>query len=258
MDWEWVNDRAAKPRQLGVTMLIDKGLGLSAFADLLSVAGAHIDFVKLGFGTAALTPPDVLKEKIECAKQHNVWIYPGGTFFEAAYAKESWERYLLQLEQFAFPAVEISEGTITLPQGMREKVIRAASQSFLVLSEVGKKAQGSQVTLEQLRLTYEQDRQAGASYVIVEGRESGKNVGIYNREGELDPQFVRSAQASIGTDIIWEAPLKSQQTALIHLLGANVNLGNIGAGDVLAVEALRRGLRSDTFSLHLQPEMTIH
>lgn len=256
MDWEWVNDRTTKPRHHGVTMLIDKGLGLRAYEDLLNIAGAHIDFVKLGFGTAALTPFNVLKGKIECAKQHNIWIYPGGTFFEAAYAKENWERYLLQLEQLGFPAVEISEGTITLPQGMRQKVIATASESFLVLSEVGKKAQGSQVTLEQLRHTYKQDEQAGASYVIVEGRESGKNVGIYNRQGELDPKFVRDAQAATGKKIIWEAPLKSQQTALINLLGADVNLGNIAPGDALAVEALRRGLRSDTFALHSYPEPT--
>jgi phosphosulfolactate synthase len=139
---------------------------------------------------------------------------------------------------------------------MRQNVISRMSESFLVLSEVGKKTKGTCISFDQLYRTYEQDRLAGASYVIVEGRESGKDVGIYDKNGELDPKFVQEAQKRCGTDIIWEAPLKSQQATLIQLLGENVNLGNVASKDALAVEALRRGLRSDTFSVNLQPELS--
>lgn len=254
MDWDWVNGREGKPRQTGFTMVIDTGMGIGAFKDLLHVAGAYIDFIKLGFGTTAITPANVLQDKIECAKQHDVWIYPGGTFFEAAFARGNWQQYFTKLEQVGFPAVEISEGTLSLPPGMREIIINKASESFLVLSEVGKKAKGSQVTLQELRYTYERDLAAGASYVIVEGRESGKDVGIYNRKGDLDPDFVREAETVTGPDIIWEAPLKSQQVALINLLGPHIHLGNVAPSEALAVETLRRGLRSDTFALNFQEE----
>lgn len=257
MDWEWVNDRETKPRRTGLTMLIDTGMGPRAFADLLHVAGAYIDFIKLGFGTTAFTPPDVLKRKIEAAKHHDIWLYPGGTFFEVAFAQERWQQYLWKLEQIGFPAVEISEGTLSLPPGMREDIIHQASESFLVLSEIGKKEKGSQVTLQELRHTYEQDRSAGAAYVIVEGRESGKDVGIYNQEGELDPEFVREAQTVTGSEVIWEAPLKPQQVGLINLLGPDIHLGNVAPNDALAVETLRRGLRSDTFALNFQADNMI-
>lgn len=250
MNWEWVSDRESKPRKNGVTMLIDTGLGPKSFEDLLNVAGAYIDFIKLGFGTTAITPPDVLERKMASAKRHNVWIYPGGTFFEMAFAKGRWEQYLEKLKYLGFPAVEISEGTISISPEMRQIIINNASKSFLVLSEIGKKEKGSQVTLQELRHTYEQDRMAGATYVILEGRESGKDVGIYNQQGDFDPEFVLEAQTITGPDVIWEAPLKSQQVAFIHLLGPDVHLGNIATGDALALEALRCGLRSDTFELH--------
>lgn len=254
MDWEWVADREAKPRRSGLTMIIDTGMGMRAFEDLLQVAGNYIDFIKLGFGTTALTPLHILKQKIECAKRHDVCIYPGGTFFETAFANGNWEQFLKKLEKIGFPAVEISEGTLSLPPGMREMIIHKASASFLVLSEVGKKSKGSQVTLQELRHTYEEDRAAGASYVIVEGRESGKDVGIYDQSGDLDPDFVNEARTVTGPNIIWEAPLKSQQVSLIHLLGPDLHLGNIAPSDALSVETLRRGLRSDTFHLQFQAE----
>lgn len=257
MDWEWVNDRLEKPRQIGVTMVIDTGMGLRSFADLLHLAGAHIDFIKLGFGTLALTPPDIVRQKITYAKQHDIWIYPGGTFFEAAFAKGHWRDYLLKLKQFGFTAMEISEGMISLSPHTRRDVIHEASESFLVLAEVGKKTTGSHVTLEEIHRAYELDRAAGAAYTIVEGRESGKDVGIYDQHGELDREFVRDAEALTGPDLIWEAPLKSQQATLINVLGPNVNLGNIRTGDTLAVEALRRGLRADTFQQNLETETTL-
>lgn len=257
MEWDWINGREGKPRETGLTMLIDTGMGLQSFEDLMHIAGKHIDFIKLGFGTAALTPPDVLKRKIQCANEHRVIIFPGGTFFEAAHAKGHGERYLDELTAVGFPAVEISEGTLSLPPGMRHNIIQKASRSLIVLSEVGKKVKGSHLTLEELRRAYVHDLAAGASYVIVEGRESGKDVGIYNNEGELDPHFVKKAHEATGTEIIWEAPLKSQQAALLRLLGPNTNLGNVNMKDALAVEALRRGLRSDTFELNTVAETVL-
>ncbi|WP_054949503.1 phosphosulfolactate synthase [Numidum massiliense] len=257
MDWNWVNRRAEKPRVSGVTMVIDTGIGPRIFADLLESAGRYIDFVKLGFGTTALTAPHILQQKLELAKKHDVLLFPGGTFFELAYAKGQWETYLEKMEALGFPAVEISEGTLSLPETMREQIVRAASQSFHVLTEVGKKTKGSHVTLEELAQTYASDIACGASYVIVEGRESGKDVGIYDADGRLDPQFVLAARKETGKKLLWEAPLKSQQVDLIRLFGPDVNLGNVSTGSTLAVEALRRGLRADTFSLNFRAEVPI-
>lgn len=249
MEWDWVNNRVDKPRQNGATMVIDTGLGERAFHDMLEISGRYIDFVKLGFGTAAITPLRVLKRKLTLAEQYDVCLFPGGTFFEVAYANGKWETYLLKLEQLGFQAVEVSEGTLSLPQSMRHKIIQTASQAFLVLSEVGRKERGSGITLNLLQEAYERDLSDGASYVIVEGRESGKNVGIYDERGEFDPRFVLKARELTGPAIMWEAPLKSQQAGLIRLLGPDINLGNVAAKDALAAEALRRGLRSDTFFL---------
>lgn len=246
--------RGEKPRQDGLTMVIDTGFGIRVFQDYLELAGAYIDYIKLGFGTLSLTPEPILKEKLRLAKEHHIALYPGGTFFECFAAEGKEERYFQQLKKMGFTWIEISDGTIQLEAQKRRKAIQTAkSMGFNVITEIGKKKEGYTVSLPQLMDQFRADLEAGASHVIIEGRESGKNIGVFNKEGELDHQYVEAVHQAIPLKkVIWEAPRRNQQIQFIKILGVHVNLGNIAFMDILSLESLRRGLRSDTFHLGVE------
>lgn len=244
--------RSARPRIDGLTMVIDKGLGLVQLGDLLEMAGTYIDFIKLGFGTAALYPAHLLRAKVVMVQSCGIHIYPGGTFLEIAISQNRLGPYLERTRSLGFDTVEVSDGTIELHPAVRREVIRQARALGLrVLTEVGKKAEGGRLepgaALEQIGA----DLQDGAERVILEGRESGRNVGLYDAQGRLDPADLQEILQALPDPsvLIWEAPLRSQQVDLIRDAGPAVNLGNIAPGDALAVESLRRGLRADTLAL---------
>ena len=241
--------RPEKPRLYGKTMVIDKGLGLRAFADLLETANHHIDIIKLGFGTSALYPQPVLEQKIRLARSYDVCIMPGGTFLEIAVVKGVVKSYFRTVSELGFTGVEISDGTINLDRKQRDDLIqRGMDHDLKVFSEFGKKLSGSAFELDLLEETVYADVENGVEHVTIEGRESGKNVGIYDESGNCRDDYVKEIARRIPDRrlILWEAPLKSQQTHLLKLLGADIHLGNILPEDVLSVEALRRGLRADT------------
>jgi phosphosulfolactate synthase len=254
----WGNDfldptgkRLAKPRTHGITMVIDKGLGKTEFRDLLEIGNEYIDFIKLGFGTAGITPLPVLEAKLSLAQEKQVVLYPGGTFFEVSFVQNKWKEYLQILWQIGFRWVEISDGTISLSVDERREAIQLArSQGFMVITEIGKKTAGSVTPIEQFCTQFHHDLESGASFVILEGRETGENIGMFNEKGKIKHSYFQEIASRIPSEqIIWEAPQKNQQTELILQLGTNVNIGNVPPQDVLALEALRRGLRSDTFRL---------
>jgi phosphosulfolactate synthase len=248
MEWT-ISERLVKPRANGVTMVMDKGLGIQAFEDLLILAGPYIDFIKLGFGTLALTPEKIARKKVELAKKYHVAIYPGGTFFEVAYQEKKISTYFQWLYQLGFEWIEISNGVIDYIPNERSKLIqRAIDKNFQVITEIGKKQAGSITEQDILYNQFAADIEAGASYVIIEGRETGEDIGIYNKQGEVDVTYVKDVLQTIdNSKCIWETPKKGQQVKLIELVGANVNLGNIAPTDILSVESLRQGLRADTF-----------
>ena len=244
--------RGRKDSHHGITMVIDKGLGINQFYDLLDTAAAYIDYVKLGFGTTALYPHHVLEQKLKLASKFGIELYPGGTFFEVAHHQGMMEDYFESMKQIGFSKIEISDGTIELSSQDRKDAIQLAKEyDFDVITEYGKKTAGSQVEVNALLQTIIQDLDCGSSYVIIEGRESGENVGIYNDEGTVHEEFflVVDQLMPFCNHIIWEAPKKSQQVELMNWFGLNVHLGNIPPEEVFSVESLRRGLRSDTFFL---------
>jgi len=243
--------RAAKPRAEGLTMVIDKGLGPAAFRDLLETAGDYIDTIKLGFGTAALYPPSVLKEKIRLSRAAGICLHPGGTFLEAAVRMGEAENYFETVAAFGFEGVEISDGTIELAPSLRSQLIRrAAGLGLRVYTEYGKKAWGSRLALDELVDTVLTDIEYGAETVTIEGRESGAGVGIYDEHGRCRDDEIREVIRRVPPSVLlWEAPRKEQQAHLLLLLGNRVNLGNVAPAEAIALEALRRGLRSDTMAL---------
>ncbi|WP_181444538.1 phosphosulfolactate synthase [Bacillus sp. 03113] len=246
-------ERISKSEKLGLTMLIDKGISITLFEEFLQLVGPYVDYIKLGFGTTMLYPFELLKKKLLLAKKANVILYPGGTLFEIAYHQGVIQEYFDYMQKIGFDHLEISDGTIDLPmRSRREMILEAITNGFSVLTECGKKAQGSQFAVKELERTLYSDLECGASYVIVEGRESGKNVGIYNNEGMVDKEFLRDCEKTINRqmrqNLIWEAPQSKQQIELIHFWGRNVNMGNIQFEDAYNLECLRRGLRFDTFA----------
>ncbi|WP_438448798.1 phosphosulfolactate synthase [Gorillibacterium sp. sgz5001074] len=244
--------RSPKPRASGITMVIDKGLGLHAYADLLDTATSYIDIVKFGFGTAPLYPPELLKRKIELARERGITVIPGGTFLEVAVAHGLTDAFFEMVVKLGFTGVEVSDGTIEMDPALRRSLIRTAAENgFKVYTEYGKKGWGSRVEVQELIDTVISDIEHGAELVTIEARESGAGVGIFDEKGECRDDEVQAVLDQVPGPhlLLWEAPQKQQQVHLIQMLGPDVNLGNIAPQDIFALEALRRGLRSDTFYL---------
>jgi len=259
--WEGILDfphanREPAPRQRGMTMVIDKGTGLTDTRDLLELAGDYVDQVKLTFGTSAFYTTRLLKQKIELVKSYDIDIFPGGTFLELAILQGKLDEYLTRAQDLGFTGIEVSDGTITIaPPDRRRTIERARAMGFrLVVSEVGKKDPRDRVPDLHLWAQVEEDFQSGADFVIVEGRESGEGVVIYDSDGRIIERELEDMVSHVTdpTRLMWEAPQKVQQQALILRFGPNVNLGNVAPPDVLALEALRVGLRGDTLRMYFQ------
>lgn len=228
---------------------MDKGLGLVAVKDFLSVAAPYVDIAKLGFGTAFVT--NNLREKIDIYKSYNIPVYFGGTLFEAFLVRGQFDDYVSTLKDFGIEYVEVSDGSITIPHIEKCGYVEKLAKHFTVLSEVGSKDAAHIIPPYKWIELMKAELEAGATYVIAEARESG-NVGIYRGSGEVREGLVQEILTQIPYEkIIWEAPQKLQQVYFLELLGANVNLGNLAPAEVISLEAMRRGLRGDTFTMFL-------
>jgi phosphosulfolactate synthase len=245
-----IRDRTEKPRSAGVTMVIDTGLGLTALRDTLELAGHCVDHWKLGFGTSVFLARPVLQYKLALLAEHGVLTFPGGTLLEVALLEHHCRDYMKHASALGFGAVEISDGTIPMPAFRRRNIIHCAADAGLVpITEVGKKDPARQPTPAQIAELALEDLEQGAQWVVMEGRESGRSVGIYDRCGNIDDEAVAEISRVMGeaaNRLVWEAPLKDQQAYLIQRFGTNVGLGNIPPEQLLALEALRCGLRFDT------------
>jgi phosphosulfolactate synthase len=242
-------DRLSKPRHNGITMVMDKGMSLEETKNFLSSSISHVDIVKLGFGTSYVTP--FLREKIELYHQHNIPIYFGGTLFEAFLIRNQFNDYIDICKDYGITYMEVSDGSITIPHSEKCGYIEKLTQYGIVLSEVGSKDATHIIPPYKWIELMRAELDAGASYVIAEAREAG-NVGIYRGSGEVREGLVQEILTQIsGEKIIWEAPQKAQQLYFIELLGCNVNLGNIAPTEIIALEAMRIGLRGDSFFFFL-------
>jgi phosphosulfolactate synthase len=234
---------------LGKTMVIDKGMGLHALDDLLQTAGAYLDMLKMGFGTSSLYTTDLLKQKIEMAKAQQILVYPGGTFLEVAIQQGEVDAFFDMVSYLGFNGIEISDGTIQMDRGLRsELILRARDADYTVITEYGKKCWGSSIEIEDLIETVIVDSELGASLITIEGRESGRGVGIFDANGVCKDQEIEQVLQQVPSKqlLLWEAPHKEQQVHLLNMLGPDIHLGNIAPQDLISLEALRRGLRSDT------------
>lgn len=243
--------RTVKPRNGGITMVMDKGLSLRQAEDLLSTSGPVIDYIKIGFGTALVTQQ--LEEKLKLYAAHGVQAYLGGTLFEAALVRNQMQDYVDYCKSLGLQVLEISDGSIQMNHEEKCNIIKQFSSEFKVLSEVGSKEVGVIIHPSRWIKMMSAELHAGAFKVIAEARESG-TVGIFHKNGNAHKLLIqRITQKIQENDIIWETPQKAQQVYFIKLMGANVNLGNIATDEVIALETLRIGLRGDTFH-HFLPK----
>ena len=244
-----IPERTLQPRTNGVTMIMDKGLSLREVHDFMSVGGPHADIIKLGFGTSFVTPN--LREKIEAYQSYNVPVYFGGTLFEAFLIRNQFNDFISICKDYGLTHVEVSDGSITIPHAEKCGYIEKLTAHFTVLSEVGSKDALHIIPPYKWIELMRAELEAGSSYVIAEAREAG-NVGIYRGSGEVREGLVQEILTQIPEEkILWEAPQKAQQLYFLELIGCNVNLGNIAPNEVIPLEAMRIGLRGDTFHLYL-------
>lgn len=244
-----IPERTTQPRKEGLTMVMDKGLSLGEAANFLSVSNIHTDILKLGFGTSFVTPN--LRAKIELYQSHNIPVYFGGTLFEAFIIRNQFEDYLSICKDYNITMIEVSDGSIEIPHTEKCGYIEKISKFATVLSEVGSKDAEHIIPPYKWIELMSAELNAGSAYVIAEAREAG-NVGIYRGSGEVREGLVQEILTKIPAEkIIWEAPQKAQQLYFLELIGCNVNLGNIAPTEVIPLEAMRIGLRGDTFNLYL-------
>jgi phosphosulfolactate synthase len=243
--------RSSKPRQKGLTHVLDKGLSLAQVDGLVEVAGDAVDVVKLGWGTAVATGN--LQEKLERYRSHGLPVVLGGTLTELAIAQGRIDELVAWLRELGLAHVEVSDGTISLPHDDKLALIRRLAKDFTVFSEVGSKDAAVIMAPYRWVEQIEQELEAGAWKVIAEARETG-TAGIYRPDGEVRMGLVDEIVHEVDHySIVWEAPRKEQQVFFLKRFGTEVNLGNVPPDDVLGLETLRLGLRSDTADIALPP-----
>ena len=236
--------RAKKPRNVGITMVMDKGLSIGEVENFLSIAEPYVDLVKMGFGTSAVTPK--LKEKLAVYKNAGIPVYFGGSLMEWFYAHNALDEYVKILDKYKIEYAEVSDGSLEIPHDVKCNLIRTLAKDRIILSEVGSKDAEKIIPPYKWIQLMKEELEAGAWKVIAEAREGG-NVGIYRGTGEVREGLVDEILTQIPVEkILWEAPNKSQQVFFIKLVGTDVNLGNIPSNEAIPLETLRVGLRGDT------------
>jgi len=237
-------ERSSKPRERGVTMIIDSGYGLGQIKDFLDAGHTYADYVKLGWGTSVVTLN--LVEKVKLYKDYGLDVCLGGTLFEVAYSQGKFDEFITFGKNLGVDMLEISDGTIEMDQESKLRCIEKVASEMKVISEYGSK-DSSTVRAPHYWVTgMQKELEAGAWKVIAEGRESGTS-GLYRQTEELRTGLVEEISDAIPVDkVLWEAPKKGQQVWFINMFGNNVNLGNIALKDIIPLETLRLGLRGDT------------
>jgi phosphosulfolactate synthase len=229
-------------RDGGLTHVLDKGLGPRAWEDVLETSGDYIDVVKLGWGTAYVTPN--LRRKLDVLRDKRVVI--GGTFFEAVWARGKVDEYKRWLRELGLTHVEISDGAVEMPRAEKLELVGDLARDFTVLSEVGSKDSAVEFSSDEWTSWLREELDAGAWKVITEARETGSS-GIFTKGGEMRTDLIADIGGAVEVDdVIFEAPTKAAQAWFVKQFGPTVNLGNIPPDEVIPLETLRRGLRADT------------
>jgi len=242
-------ERPNKPRNKGLTMVMDKGLSLNEAENMVALESDLTDIVKLGFGTSLLTR--YIEKKINLYHQAGIMVYTGGTLFEAFIVRNQFEDYCRLMDKLKLEMVEVSDGCMYIEHDKKCEYIRELSKNYRVISEIGSKDETITIKNSDWIKYMSKEIDAGSWKVIAEAREGG-NVGVFEKNGNVKDELIKQITKKIdSTKILWEAPKKEQQVWFINNFGANVNLGNISPNDIISLECLRLGLRGDTFENYL-------
>jgi phosphosulfolactate synthase len=241
----FIPERPARPRTHGLTMVMDKGLSIREAEDFMSVGSEYTDYVKLGFGTSLVTPG--FDKKINIYKKAGSIPYFGGTLFEAFIIRNMFDEFVEFIKKYEVSLVEISDGSYDIEHSRKLDYINRIAKVATVISEVGSKKKEVVYSPDEWVAMMKSELDAGSVKVIAEARESG-TTGIYNEDGSINHKIIEAISTHVKLEnVIWEAPIKSQQAWFIRNFGANVNLGNIAPNEIISLETLRLGLRGDTF-----------
>ncbi len=241
----FIPDRPSKPRNSGLTMVMDKGLSVREAEDFMSVGSEYTDLVKLGFGTSLVTPG--FENKVKIYKKAGCIPYFGGTLFEAFVIRNMFREYIGFLDKYEIDLVEVSDGSYEIDHKKKLEYISALAKRGTVISEVGSKKKDVIYSPDEWVTMMKSELNAGSKKVIAEARESG-TIGIYNDDGSVNTPLIKEISEHVKLEnVIWEAPLKAQQAWFIKHFGSDVNLGNIAPNEIIPLETLRLGLRGDTF-----------
>ena len=244
-DISHIPERTSGNRDHGLTMMMDKGLSLTEAGHFIESSAPYTDLVKFGFGTALITRN--LKEKVKLYKEAGLKPYFGGTLFEMFFVRKQFDDYRRFVSESGLQLVEVSDGTIRMEREEKLKCIEVLAADFTVVSEVGSKVKGVEISNDDWAAFMKSELDAGAWKVIGEARESG-TIGLYQSDGSANRELIDRIMEEVSVnDVLWEAPNKAQQMMFIKMVGANVNLGNIAPAEVVSLEALRCGMRGDTF-----------
>jgi phosphosulfolactate synthase len=236
-DFPFLPDRTNKPRAEGLTMMMDKGLSKTQAESFCESSADFTDLVKFGFGTGLFARQ--IREKIDIYTQFRMEPCFGGTLFESFIVRNRFDDFRRFVSNAGVRVVEVSDGSMKLDHEEKLHYIKELSKDFRVLSEVGYKVKGIEISDEDWVKNMKTELDAGAWKVIAEARESG-TIGIYNADGSANTALITNITRNIeASEVLWEAPNKAQQVWFINIIGANVNLGNIAANEVVALEALR-------------------
>ena len=244
-----IPSRASKPREEGLTMVMDKGLSLNEAENMVALKSELTDIVKLGFGTSLLTR--FIDKKINLYQKSGMMVYTGGTLFEAFVIRNQFDDFCKLMDKLKLEMVEVSDGSISINHDVKCEYIQKLSKNFKVISEIGSKDESIILDDSQWISFMKKELDAGSWKVIAEAREGG-NVGMFDPNGNIKKDLIDKITSDIPVDkILWEAPQKKQQVWFINSFGANVNLGDISPNDIISLECLRLGLRGDTFENYL-------
>ncbi|MGM0529864.1 MAG: phosphosulfolactate synthase [Bacteroidota bacterium] len=248
-----IPNRERKKRDMGITMVMDKGLSISEVKNFIQVSGEYVDYVKLGFGTGMVTPK--LEEKIKLYKEASIEPYFGGTLYEVFTIRDLFDQFMEFIDKYKMDVVEVSDGAINMSHEKKLEDISRLAKNHKVLSEVGSKKADEIISPEAWKTQIKSELEAGSHKVITEARESG-TIGIFNKNGSAKEELIDDISHHVEVkNILWEAPKKAQQVWFIKHFGSNVNLGNIAHNEVIPLETLRLGLRGDTFFEFLPDEL---
>jgi phosphosulfolactate synthase len=241
----YIPERFAKPRNSGITMMMDKGLSTAEAENFVENCAPYTDLVKLGFGTSVFCSN--VEKKISIYQKAGIKVYFGGTLFEAFVIRNMFDEYVKMVKKYKLTTVEVSDGSMYMHHSQKLDYINRLSGDFTVLSEVGSKLKGVEIPDEVWVEMMKTELDTGAWKVIGEARESG-TTGLYHSDGSANDGLIKLINRKINPDsVLWEAPTGKQQAWFIKLIGPNVNLGNIATNEVIPLECLRQGLRGDTF-----------